>query len=332
MAGGSIFNCMLAAALFWACNAVQITQFVQKSPMWQTLDNNYYEQLVPTSIENEWLNIKMNSKELEYAATYLKAAFWIVFTLPMVEMAWVLSKRGTRSLGCNVGIAVFTLAGSWSKWFTTILWSGMYFSFLELAKNFNLDNWLTPQLANIFGVDEDGIGWSVLEVNYVAFRGVTLVVDSVEWICLAVIFVLTFISVLEWRKEDVTTFGGKWNALGLFLGILSLSQFILEIVGVTAVGGAWIFFILYAALFRLLLFPLWILIMGFQLARASSKELDSIDTHQLSELELLSNQQGTAAQFTIDEDDDLNDIPLDGVPRAPSSPPAEAFASIDKKE
>lgn len=330
MAGGSVFLSILSALLFWACNAVQITQVAQQSSRWKTLDKNYYYQLVPESIENEW-KFKIESRALEYSVGYLKAAFWLVFMLPMIEMSWVLSKRGTRSLPCNVGIAVFTLAGSWSKWFSTILWTGMYISFIELAKNFNLNYWLTSELANTFNVDEDGLGWTVLEVNHISFRGMTVVVDAAEWLCLSVIFILTFYSVNVWRKEDYTTFGGKWNALGLFLGVLCFIQFILEIVGAEGIGLAWLFFILYAALFRLVLFPMWIVIMGFQLASATAKEFDAIDTRQLelSELQALNAsspvQPASNANFTIDEDD----LPVD--PNAPSSPPAEAFASINNE-
>jgi len=326
MAGGPIFLSLLAAALFWACNAIQITQIVQNSSQWKTTDKEYLTQLMPEAIEFEW-TFKVNTKGIEYAIGYTKAAFWLVFILPMVEMAWVLSKRGTRSLGCNVGIAVFTLAGSWSKWFSTILWTGMYISFIELAGKFNLDNWLSSEIANSFNIeDEDGIGWSTLEINHWFFKGMTLIIDAIEWFLLFCIFILVFFSVKEWRKEDITTFGGKWNALGLFLALFSLIQFILEIVGVEGVQMSWVFFILYAAMFRLVLFPIWIIIMGFQLSSASTKELGSVDT---SELQLSEMPPASPANFTIDEDDP----PI--APSVPSSPPAEAFASIgndDDKE
>lgn len=320
MASASVLLTVLAALLFWAVNTIQIAQIVQQTSRWKTTNYEYVVQLLPENIEVDWL-FKMDNKGLEYAIGYVKAAFWLVFSLPMIEMSWILSKRGTRSLGCNVGIAFFTLAGSWSKWFATILWTGMYISMIMLAGNFNLDNWLSTELANSLGVeDEDGLGWRVLELNHTFFRGMTLIIDSIEWFILCIIFVLTFFSVREWRKEDTTTFGARWNALGLFLGLMCLIDFILEILGVAGVQLSWTFFILYASLFRLILFPLWIIIMGCQLSKASAKELDSIDTHEL-QLSELQAPPASPANFTIDEDDDA-------VPPGPSSPPAEAFASL----
>lgn len=311
--------CFLAAALFWATNAIQIVQFVQQSSRWKDFDKKNYYQLIPQNIENEW-DSKIDARALEYSAGFLKGAFWVVFTLPIVEMAWVLSRRGTRSLGCNVGIAIFALAGSWSKWFSAILWNGIYVAFVQLTTNFNLSNWLTPELAEQFNIDEDGIGWSTVETNYIVFRGMTLIVDAVDWLCLTIIFTLTFFSVKEWRKEDYSTFGGKWNALGLFIGLLCGIQFVLEIVGATGIKFSYVLFILYAILTRLALIPLWIIILGFQLTRAGAKEFDALDTRQL-ELSEVPN-----SNFTIgDDDDDAGDA----VPAGPSSPPAEAFASIN---
>lgn len=319
MASASVTLTVLAALLFWAVNTIQIVQYVQQSQRWKNGDFESYAQLLPASIEVDWV-FKIDTKALEYSIGYVKAAFWLVFTLPMIEMAWILSKRGTRSLGCNVGIAFFTLAGSWSKWFATILWTGMYISLIMLADNFNLDNWLSSEIANSVGIqDEDGLGWRVLEVNHTFFRGMTLIIDAIEWFILCVIFFLVFFSVREWRKEDITTFGGRWNALGLFLALLCGIQFILEVVGVFGVQMSWTFFILYAVLFRLLLFPLWIIIMGCQLSKASTKELDSVDTHEL--------QLSEVQNFTIDEDDEPVVPPT---PPGPSSPPAEAFASLSE--
>ncbi len=318
MASGAVILTVLAAVLFWAVNAIQIVQYAQQAQRWKNTDVETYFQLLPDSIFVDW-TFKINTQALEYSIGYLKAVFWLVFALPMIEMAWILSKRGTRSLGCNVGIAFFTLAGSWSKWFATILWTGMYISLIMLAENFNLDNWLSSDIADNFGVfNTDGLGWRVLEVNHTFFRGMTLIIDAIEWFILCVIFLLVFFSVREWRKEDRTTFGGKWNALGLFLGLLCLVQFILEALGAFGVEMSWVFFVLYAVLFRLLLFPLWIIIMGCQLSKASAKELDSVDTHELQLSEL---PPASPANFTIDEDDDA-------VVPGPSSPPAEAFASL----
>merc|ERR1712025_1468970 len=129
------------------------------------------------------------------------------------------------------------------------------------------------------------------------------IVDAVEWICLGAIFTLTFFSVVGWRKEDQSTFGAKWNALGLFLGFLAVIEFALMLVGVEGSGIAWLFFSLYSALCRLILIPLWLIILGFQLPQASSKHFESFQGGL--ELEVQQpNSQSNPSNFTIDGDDE----------------------------
>jgi len=325
MVAGSTILCWTAAVLFWACNAIQITQIAQQASKWGATDRSSYMNLDRDIIEYEWFK-RIDMRGLEYTSGFLKGAFWITFSLPIVEMAWVLSRRGTHSLGCNFGIMLFVLAGSWSKWFTSILWNGIYISFIQLANNFNLSTWLNADQIGDYQLDgEDGIGYRALEVNYLVTRGLVLIVNAVEWICLAVIFTLSFLSVMDWRKKDLNTFGGKWNALGLFIGILAAIEFVLEVVGVEGIQFAWVFFILYSALNRLILIPLWIIILGFQLPKATSKQFDSFNADngqlELSEMQQQSNQNHPS-NFTIGDDAD------DGqqAPSGPSSPPAEAFA------
>lgn len=324
MVAGSTVLCLLAAALFWACNAIFIVDMAKQQSSWKSIDQDVYMQLLPDNIEAEWIRV-MNLRGLELSAEFLRGAFWIVFTIPIVEMAWILSKNGTRSLGCNFGIMIFAVAGSWSKWFSSIFWNGMYLSMIQLAKNFNLDNWLDSAQASNYNIDgEDGIGWRVLEMKNLVAKGMVWIVESVEWLCLAVIFTLTFFSVVEWRKEDQSTFGTKWNALGLFLGFLSAIEFVLMLVGVEGSGIAWLFFSLYSALCRLILIPLWLIILGFQLPKASSKHFESFQGGL--ELEVQQpNNQSNPSNFTIDGEDE-DDVA--GVV-SPSSPPKEAFASAD---
>lgn len=327
---GSTFLCLLAAVLYWVCSAIQITQMAEQVPLWRNFKAVDYLLLETNWIESEWTQ-RLDTRALEYSAGFLKGAFWVVFSLPMVQMAWVLSQNGTRSVGCNFGIMMFVLGGTWSKWFTAIFWNGMYISFVQLAKNFNLEYWLdgvdaASQFDFIRGID--GLGWRVLEVNFLVTKGLVLVVNAVEWLCLAVIFILTFFSVREWRKEDVSTFGSKWNSLGLFIGVLAAVDFILEVVAFEWNPIVWIFFILYSALIRLILIPLWIIILGFQLPGATDINFDAVVLAGAGELELLeeSQQKDRPPSFTIDEDDFQDAV---APPVGPSSPPAEAFNVVN---
>lgn len=312
--------CCFAAVLYWACSAISIAIGIQKSSTWSSANKDVYFQLLPDNIMNEWVT-RENMKGLEFASGILNGIFWIVFCLPIIEMAWILSRNGTRSLGLNFGIMIFALAGTWTKWFSNIFWNGMYLSFLMMASHFNLENWMVSlQDAQYQLEDEDGIGWRALEMNYTVFKGLVWLVNAVEWVCLAGVFTLTGLSVIKWRIHDQTTFGAKWNALGLFIGLISAINFTAEIIGVEGFRVAWIFVLLYSSLTRLILIPLWIIVLGVQLPNATSKQFDS---GIVGELELSEDQQdGRPSPFTIDEEDEGEG----DIQNSPTSPPPEAFS------
>jgi hypothetical protein len=325
MISGTTVLCIFCACLFWAVNAIEIVIGFQKSAQFSTIDRETYKQLLPDFIADDWYE-KIDTRALYLASGFLKGTFWIVFCLPIIEMAWVLSKGGKCGLVWNLGIILFVLGGSWTKWFSAIFWNGMYISFLQISKNFNLDVWLSTLLAEQYQIDgEDGIGWRALEVNYMVSRGLVWIVNAVEWLCLAAIFSFTFVSVFQWRKTDETSFGAKWNALGLFIGMLAIVEFVAEIIGFEGYRVAWIFVVLYAALNRLILVPIWIIILGFQLPNASTKEVDTLfdESYNNTELQLSEQQQQPqrrASEFTIDDNDDTT-------PAGPTSPPAAAFTA-----
>jgi len=331
MITGTTFLCCLCAVLFWVCNAIEIILGAKRSTKWRNTEDDY-KQLIPNYIVDDWLS-KADTKGLEIAEGCMKGIFWIVFSLPIVEMAWVLSKGGERNLVSNLAIMLFVLGGSWTKWFSAIFWNGMYISFHQVAAYFNLEDWLDSASASNYNINgEDGIGWRALEVNYIVSRGLVWIVNAVEWLYLAAIFIFTFISVYRWRMEDDTSFGAKWNSLGLFIGLLAVVEFIAEMVGFEGFKMAWIFFVLYAALNRLILIPTWIVILGFQLPAAKTKTFDVFDD------EGYDNTTGPSIQMSpnrssqdLIEDIDLSDnnLPLPGGERTsgPLSPPAEAFTA-----
>jgi len=323
----STILCVLAAVLYWTFSALSIYLNVQKGAVWAKANADTYKMLVPENIEYEWA-LKERARGIEFTIGFLNAVFWIVFCIPVIEMAWILSRNGTRSLPTNFGIVLFAMAASWTKWFSNIFWNGMYVSMTLLAKRFNLDNWM-PEIQDLQYQleDEDGVGWRCLELNYIVSKGLVWLVNGVEWIFLSAIFVLTFLSVREWRQFDQASFGGKWNALGLFIGLLCLIEFITEIVGFMGYKLAWVFVVLYAGLTKLILIPTWILILGFQLPNATSKEFDTSVMAGTGELELAEERQQRPAAFTIDDDQNENEDD-DMVDVGPASPPAEAFTAV----
>lgn len=331
--------CWLATVVFMTSNVVDIVLIVVRKDN-ETNDRDVYLELLPEVIQQSWTE-RFDEKGLFYAAIYLNCAFWIIFTLPVIEMAWILSRSGTQALGWNAGIVVFALGGAWTEWFSNMFWAGMSISSLNLAENFNLDEWLRPDLAASLGVSgDDGLGWRDLELNSIVTSGMVWFVGIFEWLCLAGIFVFAFFSVLKWRTQDQSTFGARWNALGLFIGLLALVEFAVEIALFEGFTLAAPIFLLYTALIRLILIPAWIISLGYQLPRATARHFESHDEDYFvnGDLALSEGPPNPPPTFTIDESDTYgvepkeqqqNQSPAKSPPpsafKGPSSPPAEAF-------
>jgi hypothetical protein len=134
-----------------------------------------------------------------------------------------------------------------------------------LATQFNLDNWITAS-------SNDQIGWRALELTHIVTYGLVSFIDSFEWILLFLIFVLVHISVKRWRRTvDTTTFGACWNALGLFIALMCLLDFVAEILRLEGFRTFGQIAFWYSAVNRLLLIPTWLLLLGCRLPVASVK-------------------------------------------------------------
>eukprot|EP00536_Pseudo-nitzschia_multiseries_P002111 jgi/Psemu1/251336/estExt_Genewise1Plus.C_280066 len=358
---------MLAAIFFVIGNSLTITYYVKE---YQRNHFDYYKYVAldPGYIQVEW-GFRILNRPLYLSAGILNVIAWFFLMFPIVHLSWILSQGGTKWIGLHIAIGVLILTGSLTEWISHVLYIGASMTSQLMAREFNLDNWITSS-------SEDEIGWrtlemthvvtygfisaigaiewlilsfvmelfcydffqnpinyvlnqsSILEVLFLAAKGLVWIVNAAEWFCLAGVFILSFFSVLKWRKHDESTFGAKWNALGLFIGLVSAVDFIAEIIGVEGYKIAWIFVVLYSSLTKLILIPLWIIILGFQLPLATSKAFDSgVGEVEMAE-EPQDGQDQRPAPFTIDEDDDVGEGEGDD-PNGPTSPPPEAFSSTN---
>ena len=173
-------------------------------------------------------------------------------------------------------------------------------------------------------------------MNHIVTSGMIWIVDSFEWLCLAGVFSFTFFSVYLWRQTDETSFSPRWNALGLFISLLAIIEFAMEIVRFEGYEFATPIVLLYSALNRLILIPAWIISLGFQLPKASAYHFQThVNTYLGTQPDLgLTEEQKKEPQFTIDDDDVQNSNGLQSpssaapVPAGPASPPSEAFSAF----
>jgi hypothetical protein len=250
----------LTAALLFVIGS--IIDYVYKNKLRDRTHFNYtdFTSLDPTFIEEEWQFLSEH-RSLELAAGTLNAMAWFALLIPVLQVAWIQSYSGTRQIGVHVTVAALALGGSLSEFIARLLIIGTSNAGEWLARDFNLDNWISEN-------SNDRIGWRTLQVAHIVVRGMTLWVDAVEWLALFGISVLLFISI-HTQKERLLSL--PWASVGLVMGLLALIDFAADILRLEswrtfAEVAFWI-----TMLNRLILLPVWLVWLGYQLPRA--KEL-----------------------------------------------------------
>jgi len=259
------FMCVLSALFFVVGNAMTIAYYVQE---YQRAHFSYedYVNLDPGYLQEEW-GFRNMSRNMYIAAGSLNTFAWFFFMFPIVQLAWILSQGGTKWISLHVAIAILVLTGSLTEWISHVLYIGSSITSTLLTKQFNLDNWISSD------VDEpDMIGWRTLEVTHVVSFGLVSIIGAIEWFVMAIVMLLVHLSVRRWQRQvDQTTFGACWNALGLFIALMCLLEFITEVLRLVGMKYFSQIAFWYSSVNRLILLPTWLIILGMRLSYASLK-------------------------------------------------------------
>lgn len=313
------WSCILAALCSMVANCLKIAFYVNLFKNGRNKWNwtNYLE-FQPDYLEEAW-NRRISNENLYVASGIFNSIAWIILVFPICHMAWILSKKGTKSIGLNVGIGLVVLIGGMFELLSNLFIIGMNVVMIKLVKMFEEDEntatWIDrPDLIQNGDDEEEGLGWQVLELNHVVGQGFLTYTDSFEWICLTCMFILIFISVRQWLSEGETSFGGRWNCLGLFIGLVCLLEFGWDVVkfqfrylriNYKIFGYA---SIVIAIFNRLILIPSWIIALGVMIPRAERKITGSSSDiqNELALTEMKSNEstqrnQDESPNFTIED-------------------------------
>jgi hypothetical protein len=253
---------LASAILFFIGNLLIIIFYAIESKR-DHYDYDLYKQLDPEYIEKEW-KFRTDNRPFFLTAGIINAMAWFFFAFPMIQLTWILSKRGTSQLWLHVSIAIFVLGGSFTEWISRFLYIGSTMATQLLYKEFNLANWLS-------GSSGDGLGWRTLEVTHIVTSGLLWFTDAFEWLAMFFLMVGVHFSVRKWRLTDGGTFGACWNAVGLFIALLSLLDFVAEILRLDGFKTFNQIAFWYAAVNRLILLPTWLILLGLRLPYASVK-------------------------------------------------------------
>ena len=207
----------------------------------------------------------------EVCSGFLSGIAWMMFCIPIIQVAWVQSRRGQWLLGTHVAIAALALGGSITELISRLMFIGTTSTSNWLATRFNLENWVEINNGMTEAAEEGGdpttldgdlIGWRVLEMIHIVSQGLIRWIDTAEWLFLSAIFTLIYLSVV---KSEEAFFSRNWARLCLLLGGMAFIDFATDASrlhsNMTFSKGA----LFFSAVSRIILMPIWLLWLGHQL-------------------------------------------------------------------
>lgn len=265
--------CVASAIMFVVgnvLNAIELTKFRNRA----YFDFERFKQFDTGYIQTEWNYRLSQSRTVGFVGGLLNALAWIVFAIPILQVTWLQSLKGRRLVGLHVTVAVLAITGATIELLSRLLIIGSMDAQRWMARDFNLDNWTNS------GVN-DFRGWQVLELVHIATQGMTLWVDAVEWLFLAVIFFCLALSVILTSGSSI--FSMRWAGLTAFLSILAILDFVAAILRYYSwrtFAGLSVFL---SVTNQVVLFPMWLIWMGMFLSKAKM-ELRAADSSELKSL------------------------------------------------
>jgi hypothetical protein len=154
--------CIFAALFFFSSNLLEIIAEVDRKKQHNTNYESLHD-LEPDYLMEKWLGGDTRTSRLFMSAGVLKTLAWFTFAVPVLQMAWLLSRGGKRKIGCHVTMSALALGGTMAELISRLMIIGSYNAAHWIANDFNLSSWTTE--------GNDNIGWRVLEVVYIVVEG-----------------------------------------------------------------------------------------------------------------------------------------------------------------
>ena len=167
-------------------------------------------------------------------------------------------------MGLHITVVVLALGGSFSELLARLLALGSNNALTWMASSFNLDDWKVMTTNSTNGNIDDMIGWRTLEMIGIAFSGMLLWIDAVEYLFLSGIFIILAFSI----RTDNQLFGMRWAKFGVVLAVLGIFDFAAAILRFERWGTFSVIGTLINILNQLILFPIWLIWLGRQLPKA----------------------------------------------------------------
>ena len=265
------YSPIIAAVFFFFGTVLRLVAFVRYVHR-SHFDAHERQDLRPSHIEKEW-QYRLDESGLVASYHLLNAMAWVLFAIPVLQVAWVLSRGGQRKVRTHGAIVGFALTGIITELISRFLVFGLKSSALWISSTFNLDTWLPA------GLDDgaDKIGWRALEVTYLITTGLTTFVDAFEWVCLSVILVLIAYSVASMQNPVLSIW---WSRFGLLIAFLCVFDLAGAIVLLYDQHVYTLFAVGISAINMLLFLPIWLTMLAIQLPKALPTYIPAQDMEQ----------------------------------------------------
>lgn len=253
------FTCILAALFVFTGNlllAIWVAMERQRSPE----DWNAFHELDPDFLAKHWQD-RRDLTGLHLAGSFIVALSWVLITIPILQAAYVLSNGGKRKLWFHTMMCVLAISAATTEFVARLMHVGAWNTGNWISKDFYLADWGgDPSKPN-------GIGWKALEITYQLTQGQILWVDGWEYFALFGILLMNFLSI---RTSTIGLLGNEmcWAGTGLFIGLLSLADFIFIFIRFKSWSTYNLVSLLMTIMIRMILLPSWLLMLSFKLPPA----------------------------------------------------------------
>jgi len=270
-------SCIVASILFFVGNLFLIIYGFEEAKN-GSINSSLARKLDPGYIKERWA-FRRDWSGITISSSLVNALAWVIFTIPIFQLAWILSLGGKRNVWMHAAIVVLCIGSSFTEFISLLYNVGVSNVGEWISRDINLDKWLDK--TNGGSDNADDVGWRVLELSYTIFSGMGLWVEAFEWLAMFMLLSLIYIStrsLVATGSEDQPsfTFGRVWAHLGLFIGLLSLIDFAAQVLRFTN----WTYFteisVFFGVLNRLILLPIWLCLLACQLPAAAA----SMETSQ----------------------------------------------------
>lgn len=276
-------TCLLAALFIFLGNVLLVVYYglERNREHW---DQYKYSQLDPAFILVDW-EWRRQNRQLEVAGKMITAVSWVILTAPILQIAVVQSLGGERQLWLHVAMVCIAMGGAIMEITAQLMHLGAFNAADWVSVEFHLTNWMSATTGTT-----DFIGWQSLEVSWREAAGLTLWVDSVEYLALSFMFLLIFWSTYSMGSMP-QSIGIGMGGFAFFIGVLSMADFVAYVVRFKFWQTASLVGRMISVLNRVIFIPLWFLALSCFLPTAT----------QAHEQEEASKQNGGAAPATGEE-------------------------------